>query len=82
MRKDEVRWADLQKTEAISLRLYTGPTYSLYNASLHGYPVHEMAWLEDNDYETTIFIIASGITKLSKVTGIPEGQGSTAASTA
>jgi hypothetical protein len=74
MNMDQVKKADLKETEVIGLRLYTGPTYILYNARLRGFPAKEVALLEGNDYETTIFIIASGITKLSKVTGIPSDR--------
>ena len=45
--------------------------FVLYNASLRGFPEKDVALLEGNKYETTIFAIASGITKLSKVSGIP-----------
>jgi hypothetical protein len=74
MAMEEVTRAGLKREEVIGLRLYTGPTFVLYNARLRGFPAKEVALLEGNDYETTIFIIASGITKLAKVTGMPPGR--------
>jgi len=79
--KPEVkRWrtlAELCEEELICLRLYTGPMFVLYNASLRGFPSKDVDCLLSengksmNKYETTIFCIASGVTKLSKVTPIP-----------
>ena len=77
--KDQMAKAGLRAEEVICLRLYTGPMFVLYNAALRRFPAADVASLlspgEDeasaNRYETTIFVIASGITKLSKVTGIP-----------
>ena len=66
--------AGLTKNEVISLRLYTGPMYQLYNASLRNFPAADIEALEGNKYETTIFTIASGITKLSKVSAIPPNR--------
>jgi Ca2+-binding EF-hand superfamily protein len=63
--------AELRNEEVICLRLYTGPMFVLYNASLRKFPAWDVEHLKGNQYETTIFVIASGITKLSKVTGIP-----------
>jgi hypothetical protein len=62
---------ELRREEVICLRLYTGPMFVLYNASLRKFPAWDVEHLKGNQYETTIFVIASGITKLSKVTGIP-----------
>mmetsp|Transcript_70707 Transcript_70707/g.188737 ORF Transcript_70707/g.188737 Transcript_70707/m.188737 type:complete len:841 (-) Transcript_70707:766-3288(-) len=53
--------------------------FTLYNAALRGFPLDAVECLRDtgtasggiNKYETTIFAISSGITKLSKVTAIP-----------
>ena len=45
--------------------------FVLYNASLRGFPERDVDCLMGNKYETTIFVIASGITKLSKVTAVP-----------
>jgi hypothetical protein len=74
MAMEVVRRAGLQREEVICLRLYSGPAYVLYNARLRGFPAKDVVLLEGNDYETTIFIVSSGITKLSKVTGIPQGR--------
>jgi hypothetical protein len=67
----EVGRAELRREECICLRLYTGPMFVLYNASLRGFPKGDVDSLAGNKFETTIFAIASGVTKLSKVTGIP-----------
>mmetsp|Transcript_4272 Transcript_4272/g.12216 ORF Transcript_4272/g.12216 Transcript_4272/m.12216 type:complete len:1420 (+) Transcript_4272:1297-5556(+) len=68
--------AKLTEEEIICLRLYTGPMFVLYNASLRGFPEKDFGCLRDADgamnrYETTIFAIASAVTKISKVTKIP-----------
>ncbi len=61
----------LKKAEVISLRLYTGPMYMLYNAVLRKFPKAVLESLLGNRYESTIFCIISGISKLSKATYIP-----------
>ena len=66
--------AKLIKEEIIALRLYTGPMYLQYNAKLRNFPQRIVLSLEGNRYETTIFVISSGITKLSKVTAIPQNR--------
>jgi hypothetical protein len=71
---DEVKRAGLTPEEVIALRLYTGPMFSCYNAALRGFPAADVAKLQGNKYETTIFAIASGITKLSKISAIPPGR--------
>jgi Ran GTPase-activating protein (RanGAP) involved in mRNA processing and transport len=70
----EVERARLLKDEVICLRLYSGPMFLLYNAAMRGEPQRDVKHLEGNKYETTIFVIASGITKLSKMTAIPVGR--------
>ena len=45
-----------------------------YNAVLRGFPAEDVECLLDNKYATTIFTIASAITKLSRVTDIPIGR--------
>ena len=70
----EMARAGLLKVEAVCLCLYTGPMFMLYNASLRGFPNEDVEALEGNKFETTIFTIASGITKLSKVSDIPPGR--------
>jgi hypothetical protein len=74
MAMQEVTSAGLKQAEVIGLRLYTGPNYTLYNTRLRGFPARDVELLEGNEYETTIFIISSGITKLSKVTGLPSDR--------
>jgi hypothetical protein len=74
MKMEEVKRAGLKKEEVVGLRLYTGPTFILYNARLRGFPGWVVALLHGNDYETTIFIIASGITKLAKITPLPSNR--------
>ena len=64
----------LGKSEIICLRLYTGPCFILYNAVLRKIPADVFCSLDDNQYETSIFCIISGITKLSKVTAIPPNR--------
>jgi hypothetical protein len=76
MQRKQVTRARLLLVEVIALRLYTGPMFVLYNAVLRGYPEMDVECLKDKDgkenrYETTIFAIASGITKLSKVSDVP-----------
>jgi hypothetical protein len=79
MAKKQVTLAGLLEMEVIALRLYTGPMFVLYNAVLRGFPEKDVECLKDKDgkenrYETTIFAIASGITKLSKVSDIPKDR--------
>ena len=79
MHKEEVKRAALIKEEVAALRLYTGPMFVLYNAALRRSPKEDVAKItvengQLNLYETTIFAIVSGVTKLSKVTKIPEGR--------
>jgi hypothetical protein len=63
--------ARLQWAEFTALRLYTGPLYTLYNALMRDYPPDVVASLAGNRFETTMFVIVSGITKLAKVTPVP-----------
>jgi hypothetical protein len=72
--RKEVKRAGLARSEVMGLRLYTGPLYVLYNAVLRGFPPGDVEILKGNKFETSIFVISSGITKLSKVTGIPENR--------
>ena len=48
--------------------------FVLYNAALRGFPAGDVDCLLGNKYETTIFVVASGITKLSKVTAVPPNR--------
>ncbi len=74
MAMEEVKRAGLKEAEVVGLRMYTGPAFILYNARLRGFPAWVLELLHGNDYETTIFIIASGITKLAKVTPVPSNR--------
>jgi hypothetical protein len=79
MRRKQVTLAGLLKMEVIALRLLTGPMFVLYNAVLRGFPEKDVEYLKDKDgkenrYETTIFSIASGMTKVSKVSDIPRDR--------
>ena len=69
-----VQNAGLRQEEVIALRLYTGPLYVLYNAVLRGFPQPIVEALGGNRYETTIFCLCSGITKLSKVSAVPPNR--------
>ena len=74
--KPEVKRAGLIRGEVIGMRLFTGPMQMLYNAVFRGFADRYAAALLDkagreNRYETTLFVIASGLRKLSKITKIP-----------
>lgn len=66
--------AGLTFEEVLALRLYTGPMFVKYNASLRGFP--SMSWkaLKGNRYATTLHAITSGIVKLAKVWKLPENR--------
>ena len=64
----------IKKPEVGALRIYTGPMYILYNAILRKHPPELMQKLIGNRYETTIFCIISGISKLSQATSIPHDR--------
>lgn len=63
--------AGLRPEEFRALRLYTGPLYILYNAVMRDFPANVVERLAGNRFETTVFVIVSGITKLAKVTPVP-----------
>jgi len=69
-----VERARLGKEEFAALRLYTGPLYMLYNALMRDFPPRVVESLAGNRFETTMFVIISGITKLAKVTPVPPGR--------
>ena len=71
MKRPEVEQAELKVGEVAALRLYTGPMYMLYNAVMRKSPEHVFNDLDGNHYETTIFCIVSGISKLSRKTALP-----------
>ena len=81
--------AQLLLVEVLGLNLYTGPLFILYNAVLRGFPVNLVELLNNNSdnsnpenrcavlgnrFETTIFTVCSGITKLSRFTKVPENR--------
>jgi hypothetical protein len=45
-----------------------------YNAVLRCFPPADVECLQDNKYETTIFTLASAVTKLSRVTTVPKDR--------
>ncbi len=69
-----IKRAGLLRGEVAGLRLYSGPMFVLYNAVLRGFPERDVSALRGNRYETTIFTITSGITKLSKVSDVPPNR--------
>jgi hypothetical protein len=74
MEDPKVIAAKLKQGEVVSLRLYTGPMYMLYNAVLRRYPEDVVKRLKSNNYETTIFCIISGVAKLSRETAVPKDR--------
>jgi hypothetical protein len=72
--RSEIKKAGLLRMEVIGLRLYTGPLFAAYNAVLRGFPVKDVEKLKGNRYETTIFVITSGITKMSKISALPANR--------
>ncbi len=74
MAQSLVKTVGLKRAEVVSLRLYTGPMYMLYNAVLRQFPKDVVEKLQGNRYETTIFCIISGVSKLSKATEIPHDR--------
>ena len=74
MRHKLVQRVMLRRPEVASLRMYTGPAYILYNAVMRKHPKDVFESLKGNQYETTIFCIMSGVTKLSKVANIPASR--------
>ena len=78
--RPEVRRAGLVKEEVVGLRLCTGPMLALYGAALRECPDRDVFSLltdragRENRYETTLFAVASGIAKLSRVAQIPPGR--------
>jgi hypothetical protein len=72
--REMIKKANLLRVEVASLRLYTGPLFVLYNAVLRGFPAVDVAALLGNRYETTIFTITSGITKVSKISVVPPNR--------
>ena len=59
--------AKLSRDEVVATILYTGPMFHAYNEALRGNSS------SDNKYATTIFLLGSAITKLTKVQRVPRG---------
>ena len=72
--REEITKSGLKREEVAGLRLYTGPMFFLYNAVLRRFPEDTVKTLKGNWFETTIFAITSGITKLSKVSVLPKNR--------
>jgi ankyrin repeat protein len=70
-----VKQADLKDFEVLALVLYTGPMYVVYNAILRQHPAAMYQQFNDggNTFPTTIFVLVSAVTKVTKRTRIPEG---------
>ena len=58
--------ADLWPEEVLGARLYTGPGFMHYNASLREFPQWVLDTMEGNRYVTTIHCINSAIIKLAR----------------
>eukprot|EP00291_Cryptomonas_curvata_P009532 CAMPEP_0172202078 /NCGR_PEP_ID=MMETSP1050-20130122/30413_1 /TAXON_ID=233186 /ORGANISM="Cryptomonas curvata, Strain CCAP979/52" /LENGTH=1356 /DNA_ID=CAMNT_0012879911 /DNA_START=122 /DNA_END=4192 /DNA_ORIENTATION=+ len=68
--------AKLIRAEVIGVVLYTGPMFGIYNAALRQFPEDKYAELKSahNLYTTTIFVLASAVQNLSRVTKIEPGM--------
>jgi hypothetical protein len=85
---ERIDQAKLRMEEILALSMYTGPLYVLYNAVLRGFPAVLVKLLNTdhtepadktspvygNRFETTLFVICSGITKLSRYTRVPPNR--------
>jgi hypothetical protein len=66
--------ANLLLAEVIGCRLFTGPMFMKYNASLRKFPQDVFDELNGNRYTTTIHAVVSAIIKLSKVWQLPPSR--------
>ena len=68
MRMELTQTAGLSRTEVMSIVLYTGPMYQLYNTVLRKYPLDKYTELKskDNLFPTTICVLVSAIQKLAR----------------
>jgi len=75
MQKNLVQTAKLTDVEVLALVLYTGPLFHIYNIILRRYPFETYKFFEEgcNTFPTTIFVLVSAVTKVTKCTRIPEG---------
>mmetsp|Transcript_89171 Transcript_89171/g.238053 ORF Transcript_89171/g.238053 Transcript_89171/m.238053 type:complete len:1095 (+) Transcript_89171:694-3978(+) len=67
--------ANLTREEVISIVLYTGPMFQVYNTILRRFPEEDYEFFNrgGNLFPTTIFVLVSSIQKLSRVQFLPEG---------
>ncbi len=62
------RQANLSREEIIALVLYTGPMSQVYNIILRRFPDEKYKQYNRNLFTTTIFVLASAVTKLARYT--------------
>ena len=65
---------NLLHAEVVGCRLFTGPMFMKYNASLRKFPQDVFDGLNGNRYTTTIHAVVSAIIKLSKVWQLPPSR--------
>ena len=75
LQKPVAKAAQLTREEVISIVMYSGPAFVLYNAVLRRFPadIYEVFKAADNLFSTTIFVLVSAINKLSRCANIPAG---------
>ncbi len=68
--------AGLTRAEMITVVLYTGPMFVVYNGILRRFPkeLYEAFVQNDNLFSTTIFVLVSAVQKLSRCMSIPAGM--------
>jgi hypothetical protein len=68
--------AGLTRAEMITVVLYTGPMFVVYNGILRRFPneLYEVFDEKDNLFSTTIFVLVSAVQKLSRCMRIPAGM--------
>jgi len=69
-----VQEAGLLDEEVLALVLYTGPMFCKYNAVLRGFPKAVVDDLKGNTYTTTLYLIVSGVIKLSRCMVLPKDR--------
>ena len=75
LQKPVAKAAQLTREEVISIVMYSGPAFVLYNAVLRRFPadIYEVFKAAENLFSTTIFVLVSAINKLSRCANIPTG---------
>ena len=75
LQKPMAKAAQLTREEVVSIVMYSGPAFVLYNAVLRRFPadIYEVFKAADNLFSTTIFVLVSAINKLSRCANIPTG---------